>query len=618
MNRKVLLIEPNYKNKYPPMGLMKIATYYRRCGDDVRFFKGDLKKFAAQLLCEEYFKKIENEGLKKYFSNIVEFIKTGKYIYLNQIPSFCDSDEERTLKEYRLRFKEENYTKFDVICVATLFTFYWDKIIETINFSKNFCKEDGNVFVGGIAATILPEYIYRETGIKPHVGLLDKPGVFDAGNTDIIDELPLDYSILEELDYEYPANNAYFGYMTRGCPRNCAFCAVKTLEPKYKDYIGLKKQLQYVDDVFGPQKDLLLMDNNVFASKNFNKIVDEIKECGFAKGATYIPVNEYEMAIVNLKKNFNQRGYINKIVKIYDKIATKLSEEEAGIFYRERESLGLLYVETATKENILAFDKVVSDLYKNLFRKLKRARYIDFNQGLDARLATDEKMKRLSEINIKPLRIAFDHYEDRDIYVKAVKLAAKHGIQDLSNYLLYNFEDKPEELYHRMRINVELCEELGVTIYSFPMKYHPISDPQYFRNRDYIGKHWNRKFIRAVQAVLNSTKGKIGKGLEFFKEAFGKDINEFEKILWMPETFIIYRRMYDANLRKRLENRYTVHTENDCDLANEWWEKFNSLTEEEKLKAKNIIAANKFEYGDYECDDVKVEEVLKYYKIKRK
>ena len=54
MNRKVLLIEPNYKNKYPPMGLMKIATYYRRCNDDVRFFKGDLKKFAAQLLCEEF------------------------------------------------------------------------------------------------------------------------------------------------------------------------------------------------------------------------------------------------------------------------------------------------------------------------------------------------------------------------------------------------------------------------------------------------------------------------------------------------------------------------------------------------------------------------------------
>ena len=41
--RKILLVEPNYKNKYPPMGLMKLATYYRRLGDDVTFFKGDLK-----------------------------------------------------------------------------------------------------------------------------------------------------------------------------------------------------------------------------------------------------------------------------------------------------------------------------------------------------------------------------------------------------------------------------------------------------------------------------------------------------------------------------------------------------------------------------------------------
>ena len=43
MSRKVLLVEPNYKNKYPPMGLMKIATYYRNLGDDVTFFKGDLR-----------------------------------------------------------------------------------------------------------------------------------------------------------------------------------------------------------------------------------------------------------------------------------------------------------------------------------------------------------------------------------------------------------------------------------------------------------------------------------------------------------------------------------------------------------------------------------------------
>ena len=109
-----------------------------------------------------------------------------------------------------------------------------------------------------------------------------------------------------------------------------------------------------------------------------------------------------------------------------------------------------------------------------------------------------------------------------------------------------------------MRINVDLCEELDVTIYSFPMKYHPIDDPKYYDNRNYIGEHWNRKFIRAIQAVLNSTKGKVGRGVEFFEEAFGKDLDEFMKILWMPETFIIYRRKYDAVLRERLAEKYMI------------------------------------------------------------
>ena len=136
-------------------------------------------------------------------------------------------------------------------------------------------------------------------------------------------------------------------------------------------------------------------------------------------------------------------------------------------------------------------------------------------------------------------------------------------------------------------------------------------------NRDFIGKHWNRKFIRAVQAVLNSTKGKIGKGVDFFEEAFGRDVDEFMKILWMPETFIIYRRMYDENLRNRLAERYTKHSDNDCDLANEWWAKFSALPAGKLAVAKAIIAMNKFDDGEYECDDPDVEEVLSYYKITR-
>ena len=226
-------------------------------------------------------------------------------------------------------------------------------------------------------------------------------------------------------------------------------------------------------------------------------------------------------------------------------------------------------------------------------------------------------MTKLAEVNIYPLRIAFDHWKLKDIYEKSIRTAVKSGIKSLSNYLLYNFEDKPEELYYRLRMNVDLCEELGASIYSFPMKYHPINDKEFFMNRDYIGKHWNRKFIRAVQAVLNSTKGKIGRGVDFFEEAFGRDVDEFMKILWMPETFIIYRRKYDETLRNRLAGKYDNYAGNDCNLANEWWEKFCARSPAQCETAKAIIANNRFDDGDYECSDPQILEVLGYYKITR-
>lgn len=42
-NKNILLIEPGYKNKYPPLGLMKIAQYHGPSGkgDRVRFIKGE-------------------------------------------------------------------------------------------------------------------------------------------------------------------------------------------------------------------------------------------------------------------------------------------------------------------------------------------------------------------------------------------------------------------------------------------------------------------------------------------------------------------------------------------------------------------------------------------------
>lgn len=625
MNRKVLLIEPNYKNKYPPMGLMKIATYYRMKGDDVRFYKGDMKSLAVELICEDLIEHLEivypEVFWKEYYPVLFKFIKIGRYSILEEYKVFESEEVLGIVKQFRKRYRDKEYftkPRFDKVGITTLFTFYWNITIDTINFAKQLCKKTEDVMVGGIMSTLLPQEVFEATGIHPFEGLLDKPGSIDPGDPLIIDRLPLDYSILDEIDYVYPAHNAYFAYMTRGCVNKCKFCAVPRLEPEYCDYISLKEQIEVTNERFGTQRDLLLLDNNVLASNCYDKIIEEIKECGFGQGATYSAPNEYDITIKNLKESYNDRAYIRKAVKIYMDIIERLKDdEEKTKLYMKFEEKHCLYHYTATKEAILALDEIVRPLYEKTHKPSKKKRIVDFNQGIDSRLITPENMSKLAEVNIYPLRIAFDHWNLHDIYEKSVKTAVKSGIRNLSNYLLYNFEDEPDELYYRLEMNVRLCEELDASIYSFPMKYHPINDPEFFKNRDYIGKHWNRKFIRAVQAVLNSTKGKIGRGKDFFEEAFGSNIEEFHKILWMPETFIIYRRQYDANLRARLAERYTNHSDKDCDLANEWWDKFNSLSPEKKEQAEKIIALNKFKEGEYQCDDAEIEAVLWYYKTTR-
>lgn len=47
------------------------------------------------------------------------------------------------------------------------------------------------------------------------------------------------------------------------------------------------------------------------------------------------------------------------------------------------------------------------------------------------------------------------------------------------------------------------------------------------------------------------------------------------------------------DLRNRLADRYTTVTKHDCDLTNEWWEKFKALPPDKLEKAKAIIALNK-------------------------
>jgi hypothetical protein len=423
-NKRILLLEPGYKNKYPPLGLMKIAQYHGQNGkrDQVTFSKGVDPKLKLQ--------------------------------------------------------------PWDRIYLTTLFSFEYPKIAETIDFALEAVRgESQRVFVGGIAASLMHDRFQAETrwrGIRFIRGLLDQApalalqlnaddGDLYASDTDgtPIEDLVPDYSILDQINYCYPVSDAYFTYASRGCVRKCHFCGVPKLEGGLREGTPLSALVSAVNKLYGPKRDLTLMDNNVVASSRFKEIIAEIRDLGFTPGA--------------------------KLKRAHERAAS--------------------------------------------------LRRVDFNQGVDARILCKDRMylRELSTIAISPLRIAFDHLGLKAPYETAIRYAHEFGLNDLSNYMLYNFHDSPADLYERMHLNVRLNEELSIRIYSFPMRYQPTNLP----DRSHIGEKWNRYFLRSVQLVLQATRGVVSGEPDFFRAAFGATRDEFEAILSRPHHMIFNRHYYE-------------------------------------------------------------------------
>jgi len=610
MSRKILLVEPDYKNKYPPIGLMKISTYHRDRGDSVRFFKGDLKDLVLDVFAEEAIERFSNidpeTSWKLYKSDFIRMIQKNSvkgYEFLFDTHPFTPTLLE-WIKHYNRLYKRRELPdelKWDRVYVTTLFTFYWSKIVETVNYSKSLVKSEKGLFVGGIASTVAAKELEAETGVIAIRGLLDKPKILDNDNNIIVDKLPLDYSILEEIDYVYPESDAYYGYMTRGCKRKCAFCAVPTLEPEFQPYLPVNRKIKKIERLYGPRRNLLLLDNNVLASDRFEDIIADIKRAGFYKGATYTEPNKLDQAVKNLKSGINDFAYR----KLTQKILLDLVRRVKGNDYEEyRKVISELKISSkyiASKQQLIEAYNLISEIYSKFTRQIPKARYVDFNQGVDARFIDERKMKLISEIPIRPLRIAFDSMAFEKQYVDAIRLSAKFKIMNLSNYLLYNYKEKPVELYQRLRINIDLCEELGISIYSFPMKYNPINDEEgYFKNRTFLGEYWNRKFIRAIQIILNSTKGKVGRGKSFFEEAFGSTEEDYFELLYMPDEYILYRFYFKGN----------GYTE-------EWRKLFRSLNDDEKEVVIPIIEKADFNNLNMSGYSSKVRDLLDHYLVKK-
>jgi len=100
-------------------------------------------------------------------------------------------------------------------------------------------------------------------------------------------ELPLEIENLDPNYSIYPENDTSYGFITRGCIRNCKFCCVPQKE-------GWIRQVSTIDRIVRHKK-VKFLDNNILAFPDHLKILDELVsrkvKCQFNQGLDIRLVN---------------------------------------------------------------------------------------------------------------------------------------------------------------------------------------------------------------------------------------------------------------------------------------------------------------------------------------
>lgn len=164
----------------------------------------------------------------------------------------------------------------------------------------------------------------------------------------------------EEIEHTYPDYGLYgikdtaYGFLTRGCPRNCDFCIVGKKE-------GLcSKKVADLSEFWKDQKEIKLLDPNILAAKEHKELLEQLA----ASGA-----------------------------------------------------------------------------------------WVDFTQGLDARLLTDGNIEIIKRIKLKMVHFAWDNIADEKLIVPKLQLfKEKTGIdkRKCEVYVLTNFNSTLQEDLHRI------------------------------------------------------------------------------------------------------------------------------------------------------------------------
>lgn len=182
----------------------------------------------------------------------------------------------------------------------------------------------------------------------------------------------------EEIEHIYPDYSLYpklceniaYGFLTRGCPRNCDFCLVGKKE-------GLcSRKVANLEEFWKGQKYIKLLDPNMFACKDWKDLSEQL---------------------------------------------------------------------------------------------IDSKAYVDFTQGCDIRIMTEEKTKMIKQMKIEQIHFAWDRIEDKEQIIpkfKEFKEITNWGSRKLKVYVLTNFDTSIEQDLDRIYTLRELGYNPYVMIYN--------------------------------------------------------------------------------------------------------------------------------------------------------
>jgi len=169
-----------------------------------------------------------------------------------------------------------------------------------------------------------------------------------------------------------------------------------------------------------------------------------------------------------------------------------------GSINSEKRSIKHLIYQKHTKIIFLDNNFLQSKYWRDICDELESiGKWVDFNQGLDARLITDEVAERLSRLKLSSgrgvkVRLGYDSTSMKPYVGKAIERLKAAGIKGrkIMVYVLFNYSDDPEDFFSRVR------DVLNWGATAYPMRYEPLDA---LEKNVYISPKWTPEEVDMVQ-----------------------------------------------------------------------------------------------------------------------